>query len=51
MKTLKIVKGLIFIGIIISITATVLAVVWFGWKLAVVIFLALLGNNLERNNK
>jgi hypothetical protein len=36
------------IGSIISITAAVLAYYWYGWHLVFVLFLALLGNNLER---
>lgn len=38
-------------GILISIVAVVLACVWFGWKLALVIFLSLWGNNISNNTK
>ena len=31
--------------------AFILAIVFYGWKLAIIILLAIWGNNLERNNK
>jgi len=37
------------IGMIIGITAMVLAIVWYDWKLALVIFLALTGNNFGQS--
>lgn len=39
------------IGAVAVITAIVLAWIWFGWKLPLVLFLALLGNNLQQNSK
>ena len=39
------------IGIVISIGAVILTCVWFGWKLALVIFLSLCGNNISTNTK
>ena len=36
------------IGMVIGITAIVLAWEWFGWKLSLVIILAIYGNNLEQ---
>lgn len=39
------------IGMIVSITALILAVVFFNWKLALIILLALWGNNIERHAK
>jgi len=39
------------IGMVIGITAIVLGWIWFGWKLPLVIFLALMGNNMERNGR
>lgn len=37
-----------FIGIIILLTALILAGVWYGWKLPVVLFLTVVGNNFEQ---
>lgn len=39
---------LLLFGLIISITSIYLAVYWYRWHLAIIIFLALFGNNLER---
>ena len=36
------------LGTILGITALVLAWIWFGWKLSIVIFLALWANNMEQ---
>lgn len=38
-------------GILISILAVILTCVWFEWKLALVIFLSLWGNNISNNTK
>lgn len=37
------------IGFLLLIISTVLAVEWFNWKLAVVMLLFILGNNLEQH--
>lgn len=37
-----------YIGMLIGIVAMVLAFIWFGWKLVVVLLLAMWGNNIER---
>jgi len=39
------------LGIAISFIAGILAAVWFGYKLPIVIALAIWGNNLERSNR
>lgn len=39
-----------YVALIVLITAMVLAWTWFGWKLALVIFLGLFGNNLEQKS-
>ncbi len=44
-------KVLNIIGMVIGITAMALAWIWFGWKLSLVIFLALMGNNFERSDR
>jgi len=44
-------KHLRITGMIIGIIAMVLAWIWFGWKLVVVIMLAMTGNNIERSNR
>jgi len=36
------------IGMILGIIGLTFCLVWFGWKLALVIFLMLIGNNLEQ---
>lgn len=48
MKTQTILQ---IIGAVAGITALALAWIWFGWKLPLVLFLALLGNNLQQNPK
>ena len=40
-----------YIGMAVVITAMALGWIWFGWKLSLVIFLALAGNNMERNGR
>ena len=40
-----------YIGSIIGITSSMLAYVCYGWQLSLIIFLALIGNNIEQNNK
>lgn len=40
-----------FIGFGLGVIAMVLAWIWFGPKLPIVIFIALLGNNLERHGR
>lgn len=37
-----------YIGMLILIVAMVLAFIWFGWKLVIVILLTMWGNNVER---
>jgi hypothetical protein len=44
MKTKNIVM---LVGTLIIAIAITLAVIWFGWKLAIVIYVALMGNNIE----
>lgn len=42
----------IYLGALMLLTSTVLAVVFFGWKLALVIFLAVQGNEIvQRTNE
>jgi hypothetical protein len=41
-------KKLRFIGMGIGIIAMILGWIWFGWKLSLVILLAIWGNNLEK---
>ena len=36
------------LGSLILITAMVLSLIWYDWKLALLIYMALLGNNFER---
>lgn len=36
------------LGAIIGIMACALGIYWFSWKLSLIMFLALWGNNLER---
>ena len=43
-------KKIKYIGMVIGIIAMSLAWMWFGWKMPLVIFLALIGNNIERTN-
>lgn len=44
-------KALNIIGMVVGITAMALGWIWFGWKLSLVIFLALMGNNFERSGR
>ena len=41
-------KNIKYIGMAIGIIAMSLAWMWFGWRMPLVIFLALMGNNIER---
>lgn len=36
------------IGVAVIVTAVVLSWAWFGWKLPLVVFLFIVGNNMER---
>ena len=36
----------IIIGAIMLITSTVLSFIWFNWQLALIVFLAITGNNI-----
>lgn len=45
MKTLRIA------GMLLGIAAMVLGWIWFGWELSLVIFLAIMGNNMERSER
>jgi len=38
-------------GMLVGILAIGLGVYWFDWKLSLVIFLAIYGNNLERSSR
>ncbi len=44
-------KAVNYIGMAVGITAMALGWIWFGWELSLVIFLALAGNNMERNGR
>lgn len=44
-------KTVNYIGMALLITAMSLGWIWFDWKLSLVIFLALSGNNMERNGR
>lgn len=44
-------KILNIIGTVVGLIALAMAWVWFGWKLSLVIFLALMGNNFERSGR
>jgi len=44
-------KTINYIGMVVEITAMTLGWIWFGWELSLVIFLALIGNNMERNGR
>jgi hypothetical protein len=50
-KNIKITIIINLIGAAITLTAIVLAWVLYGWELALIIFMSLLGNNLERHKK
>lgn len=39
------------LGLITGITAMALGWYWYDWKLSLVIFLAIMGNNMERSGK
>ena len=48
MKYSTILKHITLIGAVIGFTAMGLGWYWFSWKLSLVIFLAIMGNNMER---
>lgn len=48
MKTQKLLQ---IIGMVLGITGLALSWFWFGWKLPLVLFLILWGNNLQQNIK
>ncbi len=39
------------IGMVLGIMSIILAWVWFGWKLPLVILMAIAGNNMERRGR
>ena len=41
-------KKLKYIGMAIGIISMSLSWMWFGWRMPLVIFLAIMGNNIER---
>ena len=44
-------RALRIAGVLMGILSMILAIVWYDWKLALIIFIALIGNNLEQDNK
>ena len=42
------IKTINYIGTAVLIATMVLSVIWYDWKLALLIYMALLGNNFER---
>ena len=44
-------KGLRIIGMLLGIVAMTLGWIWFGWELCLVIFIAIMGNNMERSGR
>lgn len=42
-------KKINYIGMILTTTALILGWLWFGWKLSLVLFIAITGNNMEMN--
>jgi hypothetical protein len=48
-NTVKLISGAI--ALILSITAYTLAWVWFGWEMALIIFLAQWANNIDQRLK
>lgn len=44
-------KQINYIGMALGIISVLLGIIWFGWKLPLVIFLALIGNNMERKGR
>lgn len=44
------IKKLRLLGAIIGLSAFILAWIFYGWQLSLIIFLALLGNNIEQNS-
>jgi hypothetical protein len=45
------IKTINYIGMAVLIVTMILAVVWYDWKLALLIYMALAGNNLEQRRK
>jgi hypothetical protein len=41
-------KALHYLGMVIGLTSMALGCLWFGWKLSLVIFLALWGQNMSK---
>lgn len=48
MKKTKIVKIIKSTGVLIGIIALALAWIFYGWQLALILFLALMGNNFDQ---
>jgi purine-cytosine permease-like protein len=44
-------KALHYLGAAIGLTSMVLGCLWFGWELSLVIFLALLGDNMSKKKQ
>ena len=44
-------KKIKYIGTVLLLISFVLAVVWFGWKMLIILILALTGNNFERASR
>ena len=42
------IKTINYIGTAVLIATMILSVIWYDWKLALLIYMALLGNNFER---
>ena len=40
-----------YLGMVSLIIAIILAWIWFGWKMPLVMFLFVMGNNMERSQK
>ena len=47
-EIIKMRKALRILGMLLGIIAMILAPVFYGWEMSLIIFLALTGNNLER---
>ncbi len=50
-KELKAKLVILISGLIIGITSVVLTFIWYGWKLALILFLVELAGNLENSTK
>ena len=44
-------KKINYIGMLIGTIAMTLGWIWFGWELSLVIFLSVMGNNMERSGR